>query len=323
MHNKTCLGQHWRYFYSINPKLYHNLDHILSFDLSQFQTEEGKIAALMHDANYSPWSTTNEEAACEAVDEVIQFLQLGQKEIPFDIDRVKQLIMSTKDHIGSYDTNDNEMTTLHYHDLRCFVDDSMDIHSVAKRIFYEYGFVKFSEFKKKRIEILEKFMKHPLVSYRRIGQIVAHLKSFKPRIGVYCGSFNPIHRGHWDVLRQAQRIFDKVIVAQGQNPEKATNTYDIRDVKTLSKDPSIQLETYTGSIFEFLETQKEDVELTLIRGLRNSNDLTYEQNIQKVIKEFSGVPSINIISSPELSHISSSLIRELDKLGTPHQYSIN
>ena len=40
------------------------------------------------------------------------------------------------------------------------------------------------------------------------------------KVGVYAGSFNPFHRGHYDILVKAEKIFDKVIVARGINPEK-------------------------------------------------------------------------------------------------------
>src|SRR5688572_6111322 len=48
----------------------------------------------------------------------------------------------------------------------------------------------------------------------------AFLSAFQPNIGVFAGSFNPFHRGHLNVLEKAERIFDKVIIAFGRNPEK-------------------------------------------------------------------------------------------------------
>lgn len=323
-HFATSIKTFWTGYYSVKKKFYHTRFHIDSFDLTQFKTEEGKIAALMHDANYSAFSKENEENAVKALDELIHNLFTVMEEpVPFNRDRVAELIMSTKDHINSFNPKDSEMVELHRQDLRCFVDDSMEIHDVAMQIFYEYGFVKFSEYKQKRLEILENFKNHPLVCSKRIDRVKNHLTKFSPKIGLYCGSFNPYTVGHHDVFLKARKLFDKVVIAQGQNPEKPDNQYSIKRVKTLSDDSSIQLDQYDGSVFEYIESQREGgARITMIRGLRNSNDLIYEQNMQTTINSICPVDFVNILCNPSLSHVSSSLVRELTKLNQPHKYRI-
>src|SRR5688572_24427151 len=49
---------------------------------------------------------------------------------------------------------------------------------------------------------------------------IDNMKQFSPKIGLFAGSFNPFHKGHFNVLQKAEKIFDKVIIAFGKNPEK-------------------------------------------------------------------------------------------------------
>jgi len=317
----TPISVWWTNYYS-NSIPYHNANHIRSFDILKFASVEGKIAMLMHDAWYDPFSDKNEEKACEAVDHLVEniFRNAGEK-ISFDVERVKHIIMSTKDHVANFDSKDADVVELHRQDLKCFHDYSVDIHRVGMQIFREYAFVKFSEFKEKRIKILENFKNHPLCDEKRIDDVIKHLKNFRPKIGIFAGSFQPFHVGHMDILNRAKPLFDKIIVAQGQNPEKPENKYSIFDVRMIKNDCTIQCEQYSGTVFDFIKEQKEgNCQITMIRGLRDSNDLIYERNMQRVLKDFAHVNCINILSDEKISHVSSSLVRELDKLKVAHSF---
>jgi len=133
------------------------------------------------------------------------------------------------------------------------------------------------------------------------------------RIGVYAGSFNPFHVGHADVLHQALEVFDEVIIAVGRNPEKD------REVKEQFPTGSnvlgnAKVVNYSGLLSDFLNSldfYSED-KVFLIRGLRNGDDLQYEQNQIQFLKEmFPSLRTTFFICNKKFEHVSSSALRSL------------
>ena len=144
-----------------------------------------------------------------------------------------------------------------------------------------------------------------------------YLDNFKPIIGVFAGSFNPFHKGHYNVLQKAEKIFDKVIVAFGNNPEKGERRYGVpQSIKNR------QIESYDGLLTDFVASLGHDS--VVIRGLRNSTDFQYEQNQYRYIQEL--MPDIRIVSifcDKEFEHISSSGIRTLEKFNRHQHYLLD
>jgi len=178
---------------------------------------------------------------------------------------------------------------------------------------------------------LEQFKIHqhlPLITYKQEREVflkkikqasmsMEFIQNFEPRIGVFAGSFNPFHKGHYNVLCKAEKIFDKVIIAFGQNPEKKVRHWEIP--KTIT---NRQIETYTGLLTDFVQTLQHDV--VIIRGLRNSTDFQYEQNQYRYIQELMpGINIINIFCDKEFEHISSSGIRTLEKFNKHQHYLLD
>jgi len=129
------------------------------------------------------------------------------------------------------------------------------------------------------------------------------------RTAIYPGSFNPWHDGHDDVLEKALKIFDHVIIAIGQNPNKEglSQVFKFNDEK-------ITVIRFTGLLTDFVKEQKA---CAVIRGLRNGNDLQYEQNQQYWYEDLGlKVPIVYFIADRALGHISSSAIRALKKMET-------
>jgi len=71
----------------------------------------------------------------------------------------------------------------------------------------------FLEYQKQRVAFLEK-----LSDNNSVKALCDYVKYNKPKIGVFAGSFNPFHKGHYNVLQKAEKLFDKVIIAFGKNP---------------------------------------------------------------------------------------------------------
>jgi len=136
------------------------------------------------------------------------------------------------------------------------------------------------------------------------------------KIGVYAGSFNPFHKGHYNILLKAEQIFDKVIIARGVNPEKSTTNY-IPLPNLLSDRPQMR---YSGLLTDFIRNELAGYEnITLIRGLRNSTDLQYEMTQYRYFQDL--MPTIQVVSifcDKEFEHISSSGIKLLSNYGGEH-----
>lgn len=132
------------------------------------------------------------------------------------------------------------------------------------------------------------------------------------KVAVYAGSFNPFHRGHYNILQKAEKIFDKVIIARGVNPEKK-NEFVWSIPKILE---SRAIMNYYGLLTDFIKTLPYD-NVTIIRGLRNSVDLQYELNQYRYFQDL--MPEVQVVSlfcDKEFEHISSSGIRALSTFGS-------
>lgn len=136
-------------------------------------------------------------------------------------------------------------------------------------------------------------------------------------IAFYPGSFDPFTNGHLDVVKKASRLFSEVIVAIGENTAKKRH-YDKDRMKAAMEATfrsegltNCRVEIYTGLAAEFA---KEQGAAYLVRGLRNTTDYNYEENIAEV----------NKLINPELEYVyfraenvgvSSSMVRELIGFG--------
>jgi pantetheine-phosphate adenylyltransferase len=164
----------------------------------------------------------------------------------------------------------------------------------------------FIEWRTKQIEFLSTFLDiNP-----NVKDVIEFLKIWQPKIGVYPGSFNPYHNGHQNILQKAERIFDKVIIAHGINPDKNTEDWIKPDVLKYH-----QVENFSGLLTDFMNGL--NYETTLIRGLRNSTDLQFEMTQFQYLQDMK--PNINIVNifcDKEFEHISSSAIRNLNKIDT-------
>lgn len=134
---------------------------------------------------------------------------------------------------------------------------------------------------------------------------------------MFAGSFSPFHKGHYNVLQKAEKLFDKVIIAFGKNPAKDVHSWPVP--KTIS---NRQITSYNSLLTDHIDSF--GYEVTVIRGLRNSTDFQYEQNQYRYIQELKpDIKIINIFCDKEFEHISSSGIRTLEKYNKHQNYLLD
>ena len=137
------------------------------------------------------------------------------------------------------------------------------------------------------------------------------------RIAVFPGSFSPFTLGHKSVVDRSLPLFDKIIIAIGINSEK-NEYFSIEEkekwIKDIYKDnPKIEVQFYEGLTVDFCE--KEEAKY-ILRGLRDSHDFKYEKNIAQTNKNLNPkLETIFVITPPGMSHISSTIMRDIIKNG--------
>jgi pantetheine-phosphate adenylyltransferase len=137
------------------------------------------------------------------------------------------------------------------------------------------------------------------------------------RIAVFPGSFDPITIGHVDLINRALPLFDKIVVAIGENTKKKYLFETERRMEWLNrvfaKTEKVEVGHYRGLTVDFC---REIGARFLIRGLRNSSDFDYEKTISQLNHIIGDqIETVFLISRPEYSHISSTIVREIIKGG--------
>lgn len=187
-----------------------------------------------------------------------------------------------------------------------------ELLELERKEFALYQHHDFLDYQKQRLAFLEQHLNSTSVK-----ALHDYVKTNRPKIGVFAGSFSPFHKGHYNVLQKAEKLFDKVIIAFGKNPAKDVHTWPVP--KTIS---NRQITSYNSLLTDHIESFGYDV--TVVRGLRNSTDFQYEQNQYRYIQELKpDIKIINIFCDKEFEHISSSGIRTLEKYNKHQNYLLD
>jgi pantetheine-phosphate adenylyltransferase len=135
-------------------------------------------------------------------------------------------------------------------------------------------------------------------------------------IAIYPGSFNPIHEGHQQVIDLALQIFDEVIIVIAQNPEKEPIENLKERVDNIRKIYAHKLDSGKISVIgsrKMTGRIAKEYNAYIIKGVRNFIDFQNELEQASFNRTKFGVETILIPSTPELSFMSSTLMRELKK----------
>lgn len=141
----------------------------------------------------------------------------------------------------------------------------------------------------------------------------------KDKIGLFTGTFDPVTKGHLDIIERASKLFDKLYVGifknETKNPmfrleervvliEKALADLQLTNVEVIAHASDL-----TVNIAKQLEVT------ALVRSVRNAADLDYEKNMIYFNREMTGIETILLTAKPEFENISSTRMRELYHFG--------
>ena len=137
------------------------------------------------------------------------------------------------------------------------------------------------------------------------------------KTAIYPGSFDPITLGHFDVLKTAATMFDKLIIAVLNNTKKScylTIEERLKLIKETVKDiKNVEVDYFEGLTVDY--AKKMDAKV-IIRGLRAVSDFEYEMQLSQNNRALnSNINTVFLITKPEYNFISSSFVKEIHTMG--------
>jgi pantetheine-phosphate adenylyltransferase len=137
------------------------------------------------------------------------------------------------------------------------------------------------------------------------------------RKALFPGSFDPFTKGHEDIVRRSLFLFDEVIVAIGNNSNKvryfALDMMVAKIQETFKADPRVSVQVFQGLTADYARQQDAGF---IVRGLRNTTDFEYENSISQANHHVNpGLETVFLITTPSLSAITSTIVRDLHRYG--------
>lgn len=138
------------------------------------------------------------------------------------------------------------------------------------------------------------------------------------RIAIYPGTFDPVTNGHSDLVQRASRLFDRVIVAIAAGGTGKQPTFSLDERITLASEVLQPIENVTVCGFDTLlvDFMQQHDATVIIRGLRAVSDFEYEFQLASMNRHLAAnIETVFMTPAEEYSYISSSLVREVARLG--------
>ena len=142
------------------------------------------------------------------------------------------------------------------------------------------------------------------------------------RVGLYCGSFDPVTYGHVDIVRRAAHLVDKLVIAVGTHHDKHPLFSTAERVKLTSQvlnpvaeEAGLKLEVTTYDNLT-VDAAKDAGATIVIRGLRDAGDFDYEMQMAGMNQALAPeIETVFLASSPNSRHIAASLVRQIAAMG--------
>ncbi len=133
------------------------------------------------------------------------------------------------------------------------------------------------------------------------------------RIAVFPGSFDPVTKGHQNIVERASNLFDEIIVAVGVNTTKASLFTLEKRLEWLTKvfegSENVKVGSYEGLTVDYCKSLGANY---LLRGVRNSSDFEYEKTIAQMTKYMDeNLETVILFTDPEYAAINSTVVREI------------
>lgn len=133
---------------------------------------------------------------------------------------------------------------------------------------------------------------------------------------IFPGTFDPFTIGHFSVVKRALTFMDEVVIGIGINESKRTWFPTEKRVEMISQlyadEPRIKVAAYSGLTIDFA---RECGARFIVRGIRTVRDFEYEETIADINRKMAGIETILLFTEPELTSISSTIVRELLQFG--------
>lgn len=142
-------------------------------------------------------------------------------------------------------------------------------------------------------------------------------RSLDHRVAVYPGTFDPIHRGHLDVIERGSRVFHRVIVGVGINPDKApffTQEERVELVqRVIARYDNVEVKGFNTLAVNFVRQEGAGV---ILRGLRTTSDMENEfaMSLMNIALD-PEIETVFLMAKEPYSHLSSTLLRQIATFG--------
>ena len=137
------------------------------------------------------------------------------------------------------------------------------------------------------------------------------------RVAVYPGSFDPVTKGHFDIIERASRLFDKLIVVVLINPEKQpvfSAAERVRFIEEITAGvENVEVDSFDGLLADYVTRRGATA---VIKGLRAMSDFEYEFQMALINKQLNpAMETLFLITGNEYMYLSSSIVRQLASFG--------
>lgn len=136
------------------------------------------------------------------------------------------------------------------------------------------------------------------------------------RIALYPGTFDPFTMGHLSIVERGLQLFDEIIIAIGVNDAKKNHSsiqQRVEHIERVTRDmPGVRVISYDNLT---VEAAKEHDANFILRGVRTVADYEYERNLAYANRNLTGIETVLLYTLPELSYISSTMVRDLQRHG--------
>lgn len=137
------------------------------------------------------------------------------------------------------------------------------------------------------------------------------------KTAIYPGSFDPVTNGHIDIIERALKLFDKVLVVIGDNPQKKP-TFSVKERKYMLREifkdyDNIEIDDFSGLLVDYVKKHNSRI---IIRGLRAISDFEFEFQRALLNRELdNSIETVFIMTKDDYAFLNSSIIKEIAMFG--------